>query len=104
MPEGGTLGLHSRVERGLPGADAGAPTAPATVIIEISDTGCGLDPAMQARIFQPFFTTKQQGSGLGLAISQRIITQHGGSISVKSAPDAGTTFIIGLPTQGEMLL
>jgi two-component system sensor histidine kinase AtoS len=74
------------------------------VIIEISDTGCGLDPAMQARIFQPFFTTKQQGSGLGLAISQRIITQHGGSISVKSAPDAGTTFIIGLPTQGEMLL
>jgi PAS domain S-box-containing protein len=104
MPEGGTLGLHSRVERGLPGADAGAPTAPATVIIEISDTGCGLDPAMQARIFQPFFTTKQQGSGLGLAISQRIVTQHGGSISVKSAPAAGTTFIIGLPTQGEMLL
>jgi PAS domain S-box-containing protein len=104
MPDGGVLGLHSRIESGLPGADGPAHAAHATAIIEISDTGCGLDPAMQARIFQPFFTTKQQGSGLGLAISQRIITQHGGSISVKSAPDAGTTFIIGLPTKGEMLL
>jgi signal transduction histidine kinase len=104
MPDGGVLGLHSRIESGLPGTDGPAHAAHATAIIEISDTGCGLDPAMQARIFQPFFTTKQQGSGLGLAISQRIITQHGGSISVKSAPDAGTTFIIGLPTKGEMLL
>jgi PAS domain S-box-containing protein len=104
MAQGGTLGLHSRIESGLPGAGGPANTAPATVIIEISDTGEGFDSAMQARIFQPFFTTKQQGSGLGLAISQRIVTQHGGSISVKSAPGAGTTFIIGLPTKGEALL
>jgi PAS domain S-box-containing protein len=104
MPQGGTLRLTSRIESGLPGANAASGAAHATAIIEISDTGIGLDPTMQTRIFQPFFTTKPQGSGLGLAISQRIVTQHGGSISVKSAPNAGTTFIIGLPTKGEMLL
>ncbi|HYO53115.1 sensor histidine kinase [Archangium sp.] len=75
------------------------------VIVEVSDTGCGIPSENLERIFRPFFTTKPVGvgSGLGLSVCQRIITMHGGDITVESQPGRGTTFRVSLPmhTAGE---
>ena len=65
--------------------------------ITFRDDGPGIAPEHQRRIFDPFFTTKEQGTGLGLSISYGIIKEHGGEITVQSAPGAGTTFLIELP-------
>jgi PAS domain S-box-containing protein len=65
--------------------------------LEISDTGCGMTEAVQAKIFDPFFSTKFAGRGLGLAVVQGIVRAHGGAIHLKSAPGQGTTFQIFLP-------
>jgi signal transduction histidine kinase len=68
------------------------------VYVAISDTGCGIDPAVAGRIFDPFFTTKSvgEGTGLGLSISFGIIEDHGGTIKVESKPGVGTTFTVEL--------
>lgn len=70
-----------------------------TVWFEVQDTGCGIAPDKQARIFEPFYTSKPigQGTGLGLSISFGIVQRHGGSITVQSAPGAGSTFRVTLP-------
>jgi len=65
--------------------------------IAVVDTGPGIGPEIVQKIFDPFFTTKTGGTGLGLAIAYRIIEDHGGNISVESAPGKGTTFKIKLP-------
>jgi PAS domain S-box-containing protein len=65
--------------------------------LTFTDTGVGIPPELQARVFDPYFTTKQQGSGLGLAISHSIVARHGGSIAVRSELGAGTTFDVLLP-------
>ncbi len=52
---------------------------------------------MQARIFEPFVTSRTQGTGLGLAVAKRVINAHGGEISFETAPARGTTFAIALP-------
>jgi len=67
------------------------------VLIEISDSGAGLTAEECARLFTPYYTTKQQGTGLGLAIVQSIVSDHHGSISVSSEEGHGTTFRIELP-------
>jgi signal transduction histidine kinase len=65
--------------------------------ITIQDTGTGIAPEHITHLFEPFFTTKAAGTGLGLAVTQRIVEEHGGSISVHSEPGQGTVFTVLLP-------
>ena len=69
------------------------------VVIEVSDTGCGIPVEQQRRIFDPFFTTKPvgTGTGLGLSISHSIVASLGGTIELESAPGKGSTFRVLLP-------
>ncbi|HEV2915452.1 MAG TPA: ATP-binding protein [Pyrinomonadaceae bacterium] len=67
-------------------------------VVEVSDTGRGMDAEVQARLFHPLFTTKgARGTGLGLATSYAIVRRYGGDITVKSAPRMGSTFTVSLP-------
>ncbi|TAA73133.1 ATP-binding protein [Planococcus salinarum] len=68
-----------------------------TVSIKISDSGIGMSPESLSRIFEPFYTTKENGTGLGLLISQKIIQDHGGSIKLSSKAGKGTTAEVLLP-------
>jgi len=76
-----------------------ASTTPHEVLLQVTDTGHGMDTEVVAQIFDPFFTTKAtaDGTGLGLANVKDIITRLGGRITVDSTPGAGTTFSITLP-------
>jgi signal transduction histidine kinase len=76
------------------------------VRVEISDNGPGIPAEIQAKIFQPFFTTKsrQKGTGLGLAVSKRIVEQHDGNLSFKSVVGDGTTFSIEVPLSTRRLI
>ncbi|AQV03058.2 histidine kinase [Desulfococcus multivorans] len=67
------------------------------VIIRINDNGPGIPEAIRQKIFQPFFTTKDEGTGLGLSIAYRIIGEHRGRLEVHSVEGEGATFIITLP-------
>jgi signal transduction histidine kinase/ActR/RegA family two-component response regulator len=69
------------------------------VVVEISDTGCGITPEVLGRLFEPFFTTKPigVGTGLGLSVSRGIVSALGGSISVESEPGRGSVFRVVLP-------
>ena len=71
------------------------------VVITVSDTGNGIEPAIIGKIFNPFFTSKAEGTGLGLAISQRILHYHRGFIEVRSAPGTGSVFSVLLPERRE---
>jgi hypothetical protein len=89
MPDGGTLTVRATARA-------------ACVALAITDTGVGIAPENQAKIFSPFFTTKHRGTGLGLAITRTIIEKHGGRITVTSTPGRGTTFtleFVALPVQ-----
>ncbi len=70
------------------------------VVVEISDSGCGMSPQTLERIGQPFFTTKEEGTGLGLSIAQRVINRHGGRMMFESTPEVGTTVTVSLPVGG----
>ena len=91
MPDGGTLTLRARLE---PDAATGATTA----IVEVADTGIGMDETTRQRCLEPFFSTKgQRGTGLGLAMVYGVMERHGGKIEVDSKPGAGTTVRLILP-------
>ena len=69
-----------------------------TACITITDTGVGIPPEVQAKIFTPMFTTKAKGQGLGLAVVKRLIEAQGGTINFQSEVGKGTTFTVRLPT------
>ncbi len=67
------------------------------VEVTIADTGCGMDRETMEQVFYPYFTTRKGGTGIGLAISQKIISDHGGTIRMESEPGRGTLVTIELP-------
>jgi signal transduction histidine kinase len=87
---GGTVSIKIRPEDGGQRA-----------VIEVSDTGHGIAPEDIAKIFEPYYSTKETGTGLGLAIVRKAIDDHGGTISVSSKQGSGTTFTITLPLTGQ---
>lgn len=89
---GGTLAFRITKET--------SPQGKSLVMISVADTGPGIPPEVQERIFQPFFTTKREGTGLGLAIVKQIINAHQGTIRLESFP-TGTVFHIQLPALEE---
>ncbi len=92
MPHGGRITVSTQANDRLSGAQA-------TVSLLVEDTGCGMDEGTLARLFEPFFTTKQpgHGTGLGLATVQRIVSEAGGTIEVKSEAGHGTRIEVLLP-------
>lgn len=106
MPNGGRLIMATRMA-GLDQdyAEHHAEVAPGDyVVIEVSDAGEGMSPEVQARIFEPFYTTKAPGKGTGLGLSMvfGFMKQSGGHISVYSEPGRGTTFRLYLPPAAQM--
>jgi len=89
MPDGGSLKVTTE-----PGPDH-------NVIINFSDTGCGIPKESQEKIFEPFYTTKARGTGLGLAITRQIVEMHHGTISMTSELGKGTTVTVALPIDYE---
>ncbi len=83
MPQGGTLTVTSAVKNG-------------SVEVTFADTGVGIPSDVRARLFEPFFSTKDGGTGLGLAVSKQILQAHGGSIECESGPGGGTRFVVKL--------
>lgn len=91
-PGGGKITLRAREGRApLQGRDQ-----PVTVV-DVEDTGPGIPPEIEKRLFEPFSSTKQGGTGLGLAISARIVEKHGGVLQYRTRAGKGTTFSIILP-------
>jgi signal transduction histidine kinase len=88
MPEGGTLSINSK-------------WTAETLQLEITDTGKGIAEDQIKKIFEPFYTTKEQGLGLGMAYAKKILEEHGGSISLDSKSGEGTTIHITLPAGSE---
>jgi len=100
MPDGGRLSFSTRNATQVPENGVGqAPQTAEWVVLEVKDTGCGMDEATRAQIFEPFFTTKPagKGTGLGLATVYGIVKQSGGHIRVESTPGVGTRFEIYFP-------
>ena len=71
----------------------------AWVRLKVRDTGHGMDPATKERVLEPFFTTREAGesTGLGLSVAHGIVVSHGGSLTVESEPEKGTTVHVYLP-------
>ncbi|MCK4472057.1 MAG: hypothetical protein KAW49_09765, partial [Anaerolineae bacterium] len=85
MPEGGTLSISSHLAENE------------RLAVAFSDTGNGIPPEYLNRIFEPFFSTREEGTGLGLTISYNVVERHGGEITVQSVMGEGTTFTVWLP-------
>ncbi len=100
MPEGGRLAISTRNATTMPEEGADSPSLSGNwVVLEMSDTGSGIDENTQAQIFEPFFTTKPagRGTGLGLATVYGIVKQSNGHIRVVSTPGKGARFQLYFP-------
>ena len=91
MGQGGSIVIHEKTFREREKIRSAA--------ILISDNGPGIPDAIQSKIMEPFFTTKEEGTGLGLSIAARIVQEHGGRLYVESKEGSGSTFIITLPLE-----
>jgi CheY-like chemotaxis protein len=104
MPDGGTISLYTMpllVTAEMPAPHGNVPPG-AWVLMTVADTGLGMDAETQARVFEPFFSTKGEGTGLGLSTAYGIVQQSRGHIFVDSTPGKGARFSIYLPvTQDE---
>ncbi len=99
-PAGGSVGILARLVEQAPPPYVGG-EARSWMAIEVRDAGTGLDEAVRARVFEPFYTTKEvgDGTGLGLSVSWGIVREHGGWIDVQSVKGTGSTFTVFLPTR-----
>jgi PAS domain S-box-containing protein len=95
MASGGTLAI--RIEQYRVEADHAELPAGEYVRLAVSDTGVGMTPEVQSRVFEPFFTTRKSRSGLGLSTVYGIVKQSGGYVTVQSEPQQGSTFNVFLP-------
>ncbi len=93
MVEGGSISIAEE--------ESATDSVGPVVVMRVSDTGPGVPAAIQEKLFQPFFSTKEEGTGLGLSIATRIVEEHGGWLDLKSEEGRGTTFIITLPAREE---
>jgi two-component system sensor histidine kinase HydH len=84
MPEGGEVVIASHTQNGM-------------MVIEVRDQGCGIGVEEMERIYDPFFTTKENGTGLGLPVAHQIVAHLGGVLSARRNPDRGMTFSVELP-------
>jgi signal transduction histidine kinase/CheY-like chemotaxis protein len=100
MPEGGSIEIHTEnVDVDELAAGKQAVQSGKYIRLSVKDTGIGMDAETQARIFQPFFTTKEvgKGTGLGLSIVYNATKQANGFIEVQSEPGRGSTFLVSIP-------
>lgn len=95
MPDGGSLSITTN-----------RTAASKRILIEIRDTGSGIEPAIMDKVFDPFFTTKDigEGTGLGLAVTYSLVQQMNGNIEVNSEPGKGTFFTISLPASRDCII
>ena len=103
MPTGGKLTIRTSAVKVAPGQPAPHADVPpgSWLRLSVADTGIGMDAETQARVFEPFFSTKGEGTGLGLSMAYGIVKQSGGHIFVDSAPGEGAVFSIYLPVTQE---
>ena len=96
MPDGGELRIQIGERQQASGETS--------VMVEISDTGCGIAKENQDKIFNPFFTLREKGTGLGLSLVKKIVILHDGKIELESERGKGTTFRIILPSESKLNL
>ena len=77
--------------------EASVGRANGALLFAVRDSGAGVPPGDEERIFEPFLTTKVHGTGLGLAVARRIVEMHGGSITVRNHPEGGAEFRVAIP-------
>jgi signal transduction histidine kinase/CheY-like chemotaxis protein len=93
MPDGGVIRISGRNTTGIPGQSSSTPS----IAIAVRDTGGGIPANNLPRIFDPYFSTKEQGSGLGLTTAYSIASRHGGLLTAASEVGLGSTFTLYLP-------
>lgn len=96
MPSGGELLIKAYSPTGAETGEEDTSGRPLISLV-FQDSGCGIPAEELKNIFNPFYTTKIKGTGLGLSITHKVITEHGGTITVTSQPDRGSCFVVNLP-------